>query len=215
MSFHYPADVDGEMKEFLNIQFEFFWTSCFSALPESAIWYNDWRMDYAVDRNAYQLKRAAQIGFCVPDTLITSSDDSAIAFMKKHKKVALKQFGGSRSLWMTTTLATKEYIEKMWVARRYPVILQEYIEGRFDYRIIVIDDAVTAVEFDTGSSSYAYDVRVDLKTSCREIAIEPSYSEALINVVKSFGLRYGAIDLRRRYAPGQGRLARFSYSWMM
>jgi hypothetical protein len=186
-----------ELSRFFECQFEFFWTSFLSFLPKDVRWYNDWRADYAIDRNASQLRIAHEFGLKIPETLITSCPSQAKRFVRDRESAVFKSFGGSVTYWEPTMLASSENLEQLWLLGPRPVIFQEYIAGPHDYRVIIIDDKVFSVEFDTEQSAYRYDVRVDVSTPCRTVGLEEVIVEKLKAMLKHLGLRYGAFDLRR------------------
>jgi hypothetical protein len=200
LAFELSQTTDKEYRKFLQHQYEFFWTGFFSFLPDIASWYNDWQADFAADRNVVQLRVASELGMSVPDTLISSSSLEAVEFAGRYEQTIFKSFGGSKPHWRPTRLFSKLAIDELWTTHNFPVIFQEYIAGDYDYRVICIDNHVTAVEFDTGRSSYRYDVRVDSSMPCRIITLESCVVKFLKQMLERFGLRYGAFDFRRRHS---------------
>ena len=81
-----------------------------------------------------------------------------------------------------------------------PVVFQEYIPGGDDYRVVLIDEFVQAVTFDTMNSRYPLDVSMDPASRCRTDVIPDPLLAALRAFMSRLGLRYGAFDLRRK--PG-------------
>ncbi|WP_377828150.1 hypothetical protein ACFKHW_29655 [Bradyrhizobium lupini] len=80
LAFAHRETEDHERRRYLDIQCEFCWTGFVALLPPNTVWYNDWRADHAADRNLLQLRVATELGFAIPDTLVSSSAEEAAAF---------------------------------------------------------------------------------------------------------------------------------------
>ncbi|WP_314957113.1 hypothetical protein [Bradyrhizobium cosmicum] len=104
------TSVDG----YLDIQCEFFWTGFLALLPPNTVWYNDRRVDHAADRNLLQLRVATELGFAIPDTLVSSSAEEVAAFAPLHGQIVFKSFGGSRRYWRPNAIYSSNAIAALW-----------------------------------------------------------------------------------------------------
>lgn len=176
-----------------------FWESALALLSSdpTIVWYNDFDANRRADRKAYQLSLASQAGFRVPRTIVTSCQKTARDFVGEVAgEVIFKSFAGSEAFWQPTRRLTEPMLDDLQGLHLCPVIFQEFIEGRWDYRVTVIDDFVQAVRFDVGSGRYKYDVRIDTKNRCESCKLEIGVEQRIINFVHLLGLRYASIDFR-------------------
>lgn len=108
-----------------------------------------------------QITRAKQIGFCVPDTLMTYDLQEVIGFWNKyhHKLIAKPILTGyveaekseDDSIIYTTEI-TEADLSNEQIFLNCPTLFQERIEKGYDVRITVFDEAITAVKMKRGMS---------------------------------------------------------------
>lgn len=196
LKFRFPLSDDETLAEHLEYQASFFWTSLLDALPETTVWYNDWKADFAIDRNLCQLLVAKRCGFLIPRTLMTSSIEEAEAFLESTGPAIVKHFAGSKTHWRPTALATLAALRERWAKIHYPVILQERIDGVLEYRAVVVDGHVVAAEYDMTGATYPFDVRVNQAVPCKKQSLPDVVESALRTFMHISGLRFGAFDLR-------------------
>ncbi len=134
----------------------------------------------------------------IPQTLVTSSPHEVRQFLREHERVIFKALFGTDQVWRPTQELTEELVTKLDHVALCPVVFQEYIPAGEDYRVVLIDEFVQAVAFDTMNSQYPLDVSMDPATRCRADVIPASLVSALREFMSRCGLRYGAFDLRRK-----------------
>lgn len=162
-----------------------------------------------------QMKRAANLGFHVPRTLITNTPADARAFYEKcagqvvYKSLAAPFFadleGGASALntdyrpprCVYTTALTQEHLQIMDSVRLTPCQFQELVPKRIELRVTVIGDDIFPCEIHSQENSRTqldwrhYEVSVPYKKG----SLPPDIAEKCIALTKSYGLNYGAIDL--------------------
>ena len=88
----------------------------------------------------------ANAGLMVPEQASISSDDEAVAFFEKHKRIVLKPVKGEQGQGVFVDLQSIAGVKKAFAATRSisdDVIAEEFVQGD-DVRIIVIDGEVVA-----------------------------------------------------------------------
>jgi glutathione synthase/RimK-type ligase-like ATP-grasp enzyme len=153
---------------------------------------------------AYQLKLAKELGFQVPDSVITASPEVARQFCAQgltvFKPLAQSNIGGGgKALLIPTTLLTDKHLERLDLIRNQYVLLQRYIKKHYELRITFVDGELFVakqVPTDNLSASVA-DWR--LLQINRGSAYEPFHvSEELEckikDLVRKLNLNFAALD---------------------
>jgi len=163
-------------------------------------WINHPSRDQEASRKAFQLRVAADLGFEIPDTLITSNPQDALRFVEQHgpQRIIYKSFSATARHWRETRMLRPEEVLLLDNVRLAPVIFQEYIPAEVDLRITVVGDRIFPAAIYSQQTSYKYDFRMDMLTAKVETALLPAEVEQkLLAYMRRLGLVYGAIDMRR------------------
>lgn len=167
----------------------------------NAFWINEPARDMVANRKAYQLKVAGELGFEIPQTLISNCPLAARDFVNRLGvgKVIYKAFSATEQDWRETRILRAEELDKLDNVKYAPVIFQSYIEADVDLRITIVGDRIFAAAIHSQDTSYKVDFRMDIAAAKVEAATLPSEVEAkLLALMRHLGLIYGAIDMRRR-----------------
>lgn len=157
----------------------------------------------------HQLLIAAITGFAVPETIITNDVVAAKHFLDAHTKrvykpMRFRQIDHSKDEkigLIFTTLVTDEHLEQIHDIELSPTMFQSYIEKQTELRVTVVGDRVFAVEIDSQRHEVAkHDWRIaDIRDlDHRSLSLPPDVEARCRQIVKHYGLSYGAIDLIRR-----------------
>ncbi|WP_214630357.1 hypothetical protein [Paenibacillus agaridevorans] len=182
------------------------WTAFIRTLMvfDKCRWMNHPHATYFAETKAVQLKIAHQVGFQVPNTIITNSDlwhekitpNSANEVIVKGIDTIYLGIGEKLAFGYTNVVERSNLsYETMSIA---PVFLQQYLDPKVDLRVTVVDKEVFSVEILVDRQGVSGDWRlkkdsveyvpidlpIDIKTKC-------------IELVSKLGLSYGAIDLAR------------------
>lgn len=195
-SFSRRSNLEPPIHDFIVEQETQFWAGLLAVLPQRIRWYNHFQNELRASRKVYQLEIALECGFKIPKTLITSNPADARKFIQENGPVICKELAAAGSVWRPTQPVTRELETRLDSLSVCPVIFQEFISGREDYRVIVIDDFIEAVAFDMKHSRYSYDVSIDLLNPCRRTQIPEDLKTKLEVYMNRLGLRYGAFDFR-------------------
>lgn len=151
-----------------------------------------------------QLRLATEIGFSVPETIITNELKSVRKLFasgevvaKPLKQALLEDQCGPGSVIYTSTIGSFSDIDKD-ALRLAPVIFQRKLLKQFDLRVTVVENSVFSVaiksqEFEKTKTDWRHSSVTDLD---HEIFDLPDLvADRCREIVKRLGLRYGAIDL--------------------
>lgn len=151
-----------------------------------------------------QLSRAAEFGLRTPNTIVTSCAEDACTFIRTQGKVIAKavfegyaEVDGAKTVtW--TSIVSEDAVRGKSLA--IPMIFQKAINPKTDVRVTVIDDRLWSalVSYEPSDSPAGIDWRASSGVARSEaIHLDGSTASALIRLVRSYGLRFGAVDLAR------------------
>lgn len=153
--------------------------------------------EYAANRKPFQLLKAKEVGLRVPDTVITNDPQDARRFLEGLDRPAIfKVLTGPSWQIAETRRFTDEHFQYFENLRYAPVIFQELIEAQCDIRATVIDQTVFAVSVRPNHPGAQLDWRLDLASEIQPHKLPPETEIALVDLLRSLGLRFGAIDIR-------------------
>jgi glutathione synthase/RimK-type ligase-like ATP-grasp enzyme len=154
--------------------------------------------DEVSQRKIRQLQVARRVGLSVPETLVTNQPDAARAFIEIHGvgKVVRKAFRNIAQAPRTTHLLEAADLALLDTVRYAPVIFQRYVPADLDLRVTVVEDEIFAAAI-TSEPEFAADYRPGLG-SAKVVPhqLPPGIAEKLLELMRIFGLGFGAIDLR-------------------
>jgi glutathione synthase/RimK-type ligase-like ATP-grasp enzyme len=177
-----------------------------NAFPD-ALWISDYYAMLCASDKPLQLRLAAQLGFLVPDTLVTSDQAAAKQFIAAHMSCIIKPLFSFRPAaedphtHFFTQYVSADNPPNLTNLHLFPVILQAAIEPVCDVRVTVVGDAVFPARIYTKGADNDPRLR-DWRIANFEgkLHIEaydhfPSnVAKRCVQLVKKLGLRYGAID---------------------
>ncbi|WP_248964193.1 MvdC/MvdD family ATP grasp protein [Sphaerisporangium perillae] len=151
------------------------------------------------------MARAASLGFSVPETVFTNDPAELVpAYERAEGRLIAKQInsdsftvdGADHRTY--TTVLTRRHLTSRHLLRHEPVILQPYVPKAVELRVIVVAEKVFAAEIDSQASRTAredwrhYD---DDRVRYAAHELPGDVRRRCAELVASFGLTYGAIDL--------------------
>ena len=150
-----------------------------------------------------QLKIAEEIGFRIPNTLLTNDPDAVREFFGRnggdviYKPFNSGFFANTQKICYTTPISVCE-LDHLDLIRTTPGIFQENVRKRIELRITVIGRKVFATEIHSQS-------RDEAKNDWREAEVEDlphiphhlpaDIEQRCIAFLERFGLAYGAMDM--------------------
>ena len=144
-----------------------------------------------------QLSRAVHYGLPIPETFVTNQPDAARDFAASRLGACVyKVFTGyDFRACETRLLISEEDYNDLERVKDCPILLQEHIAGEYDVRVTIVGNEVFAASIHYKAGSHPVDGRVDRVPIYRH-ELPSDVRESIIGLVQSYGLFYGAADLR-------------------
>ncbi len=162
------------------------------------IWINNPVATFYAENKMVQLKEARRIGFKIPRTIVANTSDSLNLsdneMVVKSLDTAIFSNGASESFVYTTIISSDELKNsELSIA---PVVIQELLHPKIDYRVTVIGESVHSVKILKDGNGITGDWRRE-KDNVDFIPEElpPAVKSMCREIIKSLGLLFGAIDL--------------------
>ncbi len=144
-----------------------------------------------------QLQAAREAGLAIPPTLITNDPVEVRSFVKRYDgNVIHKAITAPKHVFVDTRMWVPEEEALLDSIVCAPVIFQQRVDGPANIRATVIGDRVLAARFETAAVGSRIDSRLDLDVPCAACDIQPPTSDRLLRLMRSLGLRYGAVDFK-------------------
>lgn len=195
-----PLEIDPRITDPQARGFAF--QECISALYGmleccEALWVNDIQNDVAADYKPFQLRVATELGFSIPETLITNEPSALIEFRQRHNgNVIYKAFNQRALAWRPTRLLREEDLAMIDNVRYAPVVFQSLVPGVRDIRVTVIGERIITAEFDIEQMN-EIDYRMKMmEIPCRPHQLPADLEAGIRAFMSTLGLEYGGIDFR-------------------
>lgn len=192
-----------EYRRFIDQQFRAMRTSLWSIFQGKKWIDNPWSIQIAEDK-LYQLYLAAQAGFKIPDTIVTSDPSRVKLFYAKYKKdIIVKILRASPILdhVIATNKITEKDLEKIDSLKMAPSIFQECVSKDYELRITVVGDKIFPAKiYSQEDKATSLDWRVKPKLNDFDVKMEstvlpPKIEQKIRCFMKKIGLRFGCIDM--------------------
>jgi glutathione synthase/RimK-type ligase-like ATP-grasp enzyme len=205
---HVPGNATTATKAWIANELRRAWGGFLAARPDIR-WVNHPLAVSAASYKPEQLARAERYGLRIPETLITSVPEEALAFCERHAyDLVVKPIGHGeireampnqdRIVYTNViTPACKPLLERVVAC---PTLLQRRIAKAVDLRITVVEDeCITVAMHSQDRAISAIDCRRENMQGMRYSLTQlPSPIErTLVALVRSYGLLYAAIDMAR------------------
>jgi hypothetical protein len=203
-----PASMSRGQRDWIENETRRAWGGVLAAQPNLR-WVNHPLSVSAANYKPEQLARAHRRGLLVPETLITNDPNEAAAFCRSlHWAVVAKPIGHGEVLGpqeiddriiYTNLVSPSDEIHMADVAV-CPTLFQQAVSKDVDVRATVIDDEVVAVALHSQEREVSrVDCRRDNMSGMKYslMQLPDALAAALVDLVRSYGLLYGAIDLIR------------------
>lgn len=158
---------------------------------------------YSAENKLLQLKRATEVGFQVPDTIITNDKTSLRHFFNSSSSgVIIKPLSQNKIVTedskqtIFTNRLTIDQVQRLDEFSLTPAILQKWIDKKYELRITVVgEDVFCAAVNPWLDGNKVIDWRKHQQLKFRKYDLPPEISLKCISLVKSLGLSFGAIDM--------------------
>jgi len=140
----------------------------------------------------YQAQLISQLGFSIPETLITNDPALVRDFCAQHGRVIYKSISGVRSIVQELTPADMTRLEQI---RWCPTQFQAFVEGT-NVRVHVIGQAVFATRIETDTTDYRYATRQGGETELTATELSDELNDRCIRLAAMLELPFAGIDLK-------------------
>lgn len=168
-----------------------------------AVFVNDPAAQHRAARKLVQLHTARSLGLNVPDTVVTNDATVASEFLEGLQRRAICKRTGTGSTFTETRLVTTADLPRLTGIRSSPTTFQEFIDGRYDLRIVWIAGEAWAVRIDSQTGAGWVDSRMDNSVAFTPYDLDDDLAAALHQLMGSLGLAFGVIDLRVSATDGR------------
>ena len=140
----------------------------------------------------HQAARIRDLGFAIPDTLVTTDPQAAQEFWDKHGTVIYKSVSAARSI---VSRLTRDQLNSLKDISWCPTQFQQYIPGN-DYRVHVVADQVFACEILCDEDDYRFAFSAQHKVELRPFDLPQEIEERCRKLAAGLDLPVAGIDLR-------------------
>lgn len=195
-----PDSLDVAERLYLINEIEGFFKNMFSSIQ--ANWLSVPSKVYEAENKILQLKIAKEIGFIIPQTLITNSKEKLKEFYKEcENEMILKPIRQTRiqykngASFIFTNPVPNQFIDELENYDLTPCIFQKSIHKEYELRITVVGEMVFSAAVNSQEDQETiYDWRKK-KLKFYQIEIPKEIEEKCIALVKALNLQFGAIDM--------------------
>lgn len=199
--------VADELKSYCASALERQYNMLLGAFP-SAVWISDYYAGLRASNKFLQLEVARQLGFDIPETLITGSAESADSFTAAYSPAITKRLAatlptlqGRQTVFMTTRI-TDDHRPDFQNLALAPAMFQSAVDVKHDIRVTVVGDQAFPA-YIVSEERYApqpvRDARFGQLNGSLEITAAPDFpkyiAELCIAHTKAMGLTFGALDI--------------------
>lgn len=168
---------------------------------DSARWINHPVATYQAENKLFQLKIAQRCGLSVPKTYVSNALPEEFApenmYVVKSLDTALFHDGHNEMFTYSTVVEGKELLNAEISSA--PIILQEYLAEKTDFRVTVVNDRIYPVAITKHGKSIEGDWRKSNKDDLdyTPAALPQFVEEKLLSLMHTLHLSFGGIDLAK------------------
>ncbi|MCZ0871256.1 hypothetical protein [Peribacillus sp. AS_2] len=176
------------------------WTAFIRNLTlfENVKWVNNPISTFKAENKLLQLKYAARIGFAIPGTIVTNTNNLQIDpqkdYIVKTLDTALLRTENKEAFIYSSVVKGREVLDS--TLSKSPLVLQDYIYPKVDVRVTVIGKSVYPVKIEKKGKGIDGDWRLEKNNlSYIPFNLPLNIEQYCVEIVKSLGLAFGGIDL--------------------
>lgn len=200
-----PVELDAGVRDFCERETRAFLDGVLASLPVER-WMSSPQAIARAERKPYQLAIAAQLGFKIPDTIMTNNPPSVVEMARRHQLIAkaissayVSSPEGNQAIF--TSAIRPEDLKELDGLAHAPVTFQELVDKVSDIRITVVAGEVFAAEIlsqERQSSRIDWRATDDPHLPHRRHELSTEIADLCREIVNHLGLTFGAIDLALR-----------------
>jgi len=140
----------------------------------------------------HQAALIRELGFLIPETLVTTDHEAVKEFWEKHGALIYKSVSATRSV---VSRLKREQLNDLQNISWCPTQFQEYIAGN-DYRVHVVGEEVFACEIVCEADDYRFAFTEKEKVELRAFELPDDVSQRCRKLAAGLGMPVAGIDLR-------------------
>jgi len=187
-------------KDYVLNEIDHFFTNLWAI--SDAKWLSEPRFIYRAENKLLQLKIAKNIGFNIPNTLVTNNPVRIHEFyIKENENIIIKPiynnsyFDGEKDWSIYTNIVDEERINRLDKFHHFPCIYQQYIDKKFELRITVVGNEVFAAKVNSQSNPKTkIDWRKE-KLKFEKYELPNEIKELCVKFIHRLNLSFGALDI--------------------
>jgi hypothetical protein len=132
------------------------WRHLLCSLPHFlnfATWINPLRQHFEMSYKPVQLALATELGFAIPDTVVTNDADDVLELFKRNPRVIYKTLSSflipPDEMIFTNEVTRGQVLDDAGAIGLAPGIFQELVEKKYELRVTVVGDSVFAVRIES------------------------------------------------------------------
>mgnify|MGYP001597946335 CR=1 FL=1 len=200
-------DTDPEFRPHCEKESKTLLLGVFAAMHR-ARWVDPIARVHLAHHKVLQMEVARRLGLETPDTLISNDADEVRRFFDRHRgEVVTKMLhsfavtgSGEEQVVFTTPLAEAD-LAGLENLRHCPMVFQEKVAKDVEFRVTAVGDRLFPASIDSQSSPLGKDDwrrdGVGLAGKFRQDVLPADVEARLLELMRTFGLVYGAIDVIR------------------
>lgn len=200
-----PVELDAGVRDFCERETRAFLDGVLASLPVER-WMSFPQAIARAERKPYQLAIASQLGFNIPDTIMTNNPPSVVEMARRHQLIAkaissayVSSPEGTQAIF--TSAMRPEDLKELDGLAHAPVTFQELVDKVSDIRVTVVAGEVFAAEIlsqERQSSRIDWRATDDPHLPHRRHELSTEIADLCREIVNHLGLTFGAIDLALR-----------------
>jgi len=193
--------TDQDKKIFLLADYESLFDNLFN-LINSKKWLSNPNYIYKAENKLYQLQKAKEIGFNIPNTIVTNnhkqlsefvSDNANEVIIKPIRQGRIQLSDGVKTIF--TNQVGKEVLENLIEYDLTPSIVQNLIQKEYELRITVVGDKVFSAKINSQENENTQTDWRKEKNPFFECYIPQEIENKCIKLLTELNISFGAIDL--------------------
>ena len=202
-------DLNSGLRDFALEEIQACRRGLWEALRSEVLWVNHPHDIRRAANKMWQLEAARQIGFNVPDTLITNVNKRVMDFYEYHSGniigkplsrsyLEVSDSTGVERLAIFTNKIERRHLEVLDGLRYGPVIFQNQVPKKYEVRATVVGEEVFACRIESQESERTRGDwrRYDLaNTPHKAHELDPVVASKCVEITRKAGLLFSAIDL--------------------
>jgi len=186
-------------------EIQIFLNGLWATISLDVFWLSNPRSLEQARKKLFQLKLARELGFLIPETIVTNDPNRVREFFKIHDtKIIFKALYyeflnyGDRAFNIPTTLITEKHLDKLELVKKMPSLFQKFIEKEYELRVTIVENKVFAVKIDSQANpltivDWRHPECID-KLSYVAVEFSSEVSDCCKRMMKQLGLVFGAFD---------------------